>query len=75
MALTSLWDDFGVMLWSLCASGGALGSRWGRFEFTLGAFGGPLYAYEPGLGTLWGRFEVSWNSPWVILADFGITLV
>ena len=40
VALTSLWGDFGVMLWSLRASGGALGSRWGRFKFTLGAVGG-----------------------------------
>ena len=48
-ALASFWDDFGVMLWSPCASGDALGSDWGtfgslwdHFGFTLGAFGGPV---------------------------------
>ena len=47
MALASLWGDFGVMLWSLYAFGGAVGSHWcifetlwNRFGFTLGAFGG-----------------------------------
>ena len=49
VALASRWGDFGVMLWSLWASGAALrlhwgtfGSLWDHFGFTLGAFGGTV---------------------------------
>ena len=71
MALGSVWGGFAVMLWSLWASGGAVGSH-GHFWHTLGPLWvysgcvwGPLCAYERGLGTLWGRFGITLSSPWV----------
>ena len=40
VALASLWGDFGVMLWSLCAFGAALGSHLCTFGFLCDPFGG-----------------------------------
>ena len=42
VALALFWGDLGVMLWSLCASGAALGSLCDPLGFTLGAFGGTV---------------------------------